>query len=68
MWTSLNSSNIRKVMYDADAQALHVQFTNGAVYRYANVPSSEYNALLDADSPGSYLHNYIKGHYHHERV
>jgi lysyl-tRNA synthetase, class II len=67
-WLSLpNSSSISKVAYDSDSQFLHVQFANGSVYRYHQVPESEYQALLGADSPGQYLASAIKGRYEFSR-
>ena len=67
-WTSLNSSNLRKVRHDPETRTLHVQFSNGAVHKYADVPVEEFSALLDANSHGSYFHNYIKNNYRHERA
>lgn len=57
------SSNVASVGYDEDAKQLQVEFKNGSVYSYWNVPVTEFRALMAARSKGSYLHFYIKGSY-----
>ena len=53
--TPVVSSNIASVGYDPDTQVLHIAFNNGRTYRYAGVPSGEYDNLLNAASVGSYF-------------
>ena len=57
------SSNVASIGYDEDGKELQVEFRNGSVYSYWNVPASEHQALMVARSKGSYLHFYIKGSY-----
>lgn len=57
------SSNIAAIGYDEDTQTLEIEFTNGAVYQYSNVPSSEYQGIMGADSKGKYFHSNIKNRY-----
>jgi len=59
----VSSSNIYAIGYDADSQALEVEFTNGAVYSYSGVPSGEFEGFMSADSKGKYLHANIKSRY-----
>ena len=40
-------------------QQLYLKFHSGDVYRYRDVPSEEYQALLAADSKGRYARDYI---------
>jgi hypothetical protein len=47
---------------------MEVEFTSGKTYRYEDVPDSEYQALLGADSPGKYLLTHIDGTYSHTRI
>jgi len=61
--TPVSSSNISAIGYDADAQVLEVEFTNGSVYSYSDVPSGEYEGFINADSKGKYLHANIKDRY-----
>lgn len=59
----VTSSNIRSVGHDADNQILEIEFNSGAVYQYSNVPSSEYEGMMTADSKGKYFHSNIKDQY-----
>lgn len=59
----VSSSNISAVGYDADDQTLEIEFTNGGVYQYANVPGGEYDGFIASDSKGKYFHANIKNRY-----
>jgi hypothetical protein len=62
-WQQLESSNLKRCMYDIETETLAIQFASGKVYTYQGVPASIYNGLLEADSPGQYFNNNIKGVY-----
>ncbi len=62
------SSNVRSVGYDEDSQTLEVEFHGGSVYQYLGVTPSEYSALMQAASVGSYLHAHIKNKYPTEKI
>ncbi|WP_272533852.1 KTSC domain-containing protein [Providencia sp. PROV212] len=62
------SSNIRSVGYDQDDEILEIEFNNGAIYQYFDVPQSAYSDLITAESVGSYLARHIKGNYRYSRV
>ena len=47
---------------------LTVAFHSGGVYEYYRVPYSEYAALMNASSRGSYLHTHIKNRYSYRRI
>jgi len=60
---------MRTVGYDPVLLALDIEFPNGDVYRYFDVPPSAHAGLLAADSPGRYFHNHIRSHgYRSERM
>lgn len=59
-WIPVASSNLRSVAYAADFRRLFVQFKNGGVYAYEDVPEALYMGLLSAPSKGKYLHAVIK--------
>lgn len=61
--TSVSSSNISAIGYDADTQVLEIEFTNGAIYQYSGVPPGEHEGFMNADSKGKYLHANIKNRY-----
>jgi len=56
------------VGYDPRPQILEVIFNSGDQYRYFEVPPSEYDGLMSAESIGQYMHKHIIGHYDYERV
>jgi len=56
------------VGYDAQSQFLEVEFNTGDKYRYLDVPASEYEGLMSAESIGQYMHKHIIGHYDYDRI
>lgn len=66
--TSIVSSNIREIGYDASASELYVKFSRGATYRYGNVPEVVYNQLKNSKSKGSFLNQNIASTYKYEKV
>ena len=62
------SSNIASVGYDNPTQTLEVEFLNGAIYQYFNVPENMYEKLLLEPSKGRFLNTYIKPLYPYSRV
>jgi hypothetical protein len=62
------SSNIEAVGYDQDAKKLRVKFKKGSTYEYDDVPFSEYEAMMDAESVGSYFASHIKDRYTTRKV
>jgi hypothetical protein len=60
----LKSSNIFSVGYDDKAAFLAVQFKRkeGSVtYTYPGIPRRVYEGLLDADSPGKFFNEHVRG-------
>ena len=64
----VSSSNIRSVGYLSESQILEIEFQNGAIYHYINMPEAVYRGLLLADSKGSYFYKHIRGQYTTRRV
>lgn len=62
------SSNVSSIGYDEAQQTLEVEFQNGAVYQYYNVPETLYQQLMTAGSKGAFLNIYIKNAYPFSRV
>lgn len=61
------SSMIGAVAYDAERRELHVRFTGGQTYVYADVPREVYDGLLAAGSAGQYLNASVKGRYEYRK-
>ena len=64
----VTSSNIASIGYDANSQTLEVEFLNGGVYQYFDVPQHIYDGIMNADSHGQYLAQNIKGVYRYSKV
>lgn len=58
--TCVSSSNLASVGYDASERILEIEFLNGSIYHYYNVPSALYHGLMSAGSHGGYLNQFIK--------
>jgi hypothetical protein len=54
------SSSIASVGYDPGSFELEIEFHNGRVYRYLQVPAAAYRLLLQAPSIGEYVNRVIK--------
>jgi hypothetical protein len=64
----VSSSNLKAVGYDTEEQILEVEFLNGSIYHYFNVPEYKFEGLLRAPSKGGYLNDHIKGGYRCRRI
>ncbi|MBN7795869.1 KTSC domain-containing protein [Parahaliea mediterranea] len=62
------SSNIASIGYDEPSQTLEVEFLNGTVYQYYNVPLNMYESMMKEGSKGRFLNTYIKNAYPFSRV
>ncbi|WP_243613861.1 KTSC domain-containing protein [Shimia aestuarii] len=65
---SVASSNIASIGYDEPSQTLEVEFLNGSIYQYYNVPINIYDQLMNDPSKGRFLNTYIKNAYPYSRV
>lgn len=62
--TPVQSSNIASIGYDSGT--LDIEFKDGAIYQYSDVPAAVHKALMQAPSIGSYFAKNIKGSYRHK--
>lgn len=51
-WTS---SLIKRTEYTPDSQTLAVEFPNGTIYVYSEIPENEYHDFCEAESQGKYF-------------
>jgi KTSC domain len=54
--------------YSKRLHILEIEFWNGAIYRYLDVPASVYRDLVSADSKAHYYDTNIKGNYRSLRL
>jgi hypothetical protein len=59
----VQSSAIAKVGYSKRRHLLEIEFVNGAVYRYFDIPVSVYRDLLSAESKARFYDSNIRKHY-----
>jgi lysyl-tRNA synthetase class 2 len=64
----VDSTAIAKVGYSKRRHILEIEFANGAVYRYLDVPASVYRDLMSAESKARYYDFNIKKKYRSDRV
>ena len=59
----VQSSAIAKIGYSKRRHMLEIEFVNGAVYRYLEVPPPVYRDLMSAKSKARFYDSNIRGHY-----
>jgi hypothetical protein len=64
----LDSSSLASVGYDKMSRTLEVEFVNGSVYQYFEVPAGVVGELLSAESAGRYFNAHIRPRYRYTRV
>jgi len=64
----IDSTAIAKVGYSKRRHILEIEFANGAVYRYLDVPASVYRDLMSAESKARYYDFNIRKKYRSDRV
>ena len=64
----VTSSNINSIGYDEATRTLEIEFNNGTIYHYFDVPIYVYQELINAPSHGKYLAANIKGVYRYSRA
>lgn len=62
------SSNIASIGYDPESTTLEIEFTNGSIYQYFNVPTGLNDELMASPSKGQFLNTYIRNGYPYSRV
>jgi hypothetical protein len=64
----VSSSNIASIGYDENSQTLEIEFLNGTIYQYFDVPNRIFQEIMAANSHGQYLAQNIKGIYRYSKV
>jgi len=66
--TRVTSSSLASIGYRIGERTLEVEFTQGAVYQYLDVPEPVFEAFMATESKGSFFNEEIKNHYAFRRV
>lgn len=64
----VKSSNVSSIGYDQALKVLQIEFINGNVYQYYDVPENIHNELMYSSSKGKYLNGKIASVYQYECV
>lgn len=64
----VKSSNINAVGYNNQYKILTIEFQNGNIYNYQEVPKTVYDELMDADSKGKYFMKNIRFKFAYEKL
>lgn len=62
------SKTISFAKYDNKTKVLTITYVTNKTYDYDNVPASIWDALLKAESVGSFVNEKIKGHYQYKLI
>lgn len=65
---SMPSTVIEKMDYSKETATLRIRFVSGLVYEYKKVPEKIFRAMQRAGSKGTFLNQFIKGHYKFEKI
>lgn len=65
---TVQSSNLLSVGYDANSKTLEIEFRNGSIYQYFDVPEAIYLALMNATSQGKFFHQFVRERYSFKRT
>lgn len=57
------SSALASIGYSKRLRALEIEFRNGAIYRYINIPPEIYRDLMSASSKAQFYDDNIRGHF-----
>lgn len=62
----ISSSTLKSAGYVGGV--LEIEFRDGSVYRYLNVPAEVAQAFMTSDSKGRHFVRFIRGHYEFEKM
>lgn len=65
---NVRSSNLSSVGYDDVSAILRIEFVNGRVYDYKNVPEEIHLGLMQAASKGKFFSSKIRDRYRCSRI
>ncbi len=66
--TPVTSTHLAAVGYDEGQQALYVEWKDGRVSKYDDVPATVASDFQSASSPGKAFNDYIRSQYTHKYV
>lgn len=67
-WHDVASSSLSRVAYEPNSMVMSVEFHNGTVYEYFDIPQTLFEQLVAAGSAGQFLVQNVKGSYRYARA
>ncbi|WP_207510370.1 KTSC domain-containing protein [Longitalea luteola] len=67
-FANFTSATVAKIGYERSNASLEVEFHNGTVYQYFDVPEQIWEAFKASSSKGQFLNDIIKGQFRYSRV
>jgi len=64
----VDSSAVRSIGYDPKSLVLEIEYANGSVYDYYDVPPATYQEFCEADSMGAFVNFRIKPNFEYREV
>lgn len=64
----VKSSTIKAIGYDPHAITLEIEFNDGSVYQYFDVPTDVHIKFLQATSLGQFFGKQIRGHFRYLKL
>jgi hypothetical protein len=64
----VQSSNLAAAGYDPESRTLEIEFVDGGVYQYFDVPQSVYEGLMTAPSHGKFFRAHIRDKYRYAKI
>jgi KTSC domain len=64
----VESTSLASVGYDPISSTLEVEFRNGRIYQYFEVPQHIYDGLMSAPRQGPYFNQYIRNSYSYSQI
>jgi hypothetical protein len=64
----VDSASVRSVGYEEDRRILFIQFLDGDLYEYFDVPVGDFVDLMHAESIGWFVNKRIKPYYDYRKL
>jgi hypothetical protein len=64
----VSSSTIALIGYDTKTSTLEIEFVNGNIYQYFDIPESLHTEFVSSASHGQFFNTQIKGHYRYAKL
>lgn len=64
----IESSNIKKTIYDTETKKMICEFNNGLIYEYSDVPHATYTKFRKAESQGKFFMSEISKKHQYKKL